>query len=223
SIRHLGQGLGVDLVETDGDRVRLPNGVAETDVAAFRELSDNDPIAATGLYAGDLLDGFTVPDVAFQDWLTGERVALRETACPTFERAVSQAANNGDWRKAVELAKRLVALDPYRESSHRQLMELHAAAGDRAGAIRQYQACERLLRNELDVAPAQETTDLLKKLRLGGAAMRPSTAAPALHPPLPDRPSIAVLPFDDLSGKPEHAYFGDGMAEDIIAGLSKFR
>jgi DNA-binding SARP family transcriptional activator len=179
SIRHLGQGLGVDLVETDGDRVQLPNGVAETDVAAFQKLSDNDPIAATGLYAGDLLDGFTAPDVAFQDWLTGERAALRETACQTFERAVSQVANNGDWQKAVELAKRLVGLDPYRESSHRQLMELHASAGDRAGAIRQYQACERLLRNELDVAPAQETMDLLEKIRIRGTATRPSKAAPA--------------------------------------------
>lgn len=223
SIRHLGQGLGVDLVETDGDRVQLPNGVAETDVAAFQKLSDNDPIAATGLYAGDLLEGFTAPDVVFQDWLTGERAALRETACQIFERAVSQLANNGDWRKAVELAKRLVGLDPYRESSHRQLMELHAAAGDRAGAIRQYQACERLLRDELDVAPAQETMDLLEKIRIRGTATRPSKATLALHPPLPDHPSIAVLPFDNLSGEPEHAYFGDGMAEDIIAGLSKFR
>ena len=222
SIRNLGEGLGINLVETDGDRVQLPAGVAETDVAAFQKLSDNDPIAAAELYAGDLLDGFTAPDVAFQDWLTGERAALRETACQIFERGVSQAANNGNWRKAVELAKRLVGLDPYREASHRQLMELHAAAGNRAEAIRQYQACERLLRNELDVAPAQETMDLLEKIRIGGVATRPCKAA-ALQPPLPDRPSIAVLPFDNLSGEPEQAYFGDGMAEDIIAGLSKFR
>jgi TolB-like protein/DNA-binding SARP family transcriptional activator len=223
SIRHLGQSLDVDLLETDGDRVQLPDGAVETDVAAFQELSDNDPMAATGLYAGDLLEGFTAPDVAFEDWLAGERAALRETACRTFERAASQAAGNGDWRKALELGKRLVGLDPYRESSHRQLMELHAAAGDRAGAIRQYQACERLLRNELDVAPAQETMDLLEKVRIRGVATRPGKVAPALHPILPDRPSIAVLPFDNLSGEPEHAYFGDGMAEDIIAGLSKFR
>ena len=223
SIRHLGQDLGVDLVETDGDRVQLPNGVAETDVATFQKLSDNDPIAATGLYAGDLLDGFTAPDVAFQDWLTAERAALRETACQIFERAASQAANNGDWRKAVELAKRLVGLDPYRESSHRQLMELHAAVGDRAEAIRQYRTANGCCVTNWMSAPAQETRDLLERLRIDGAAMRPSRAAPALHPPLPDRPSIAVLPFDNLSGDPEHAYFGDGMAEDIIAGLSKFR
>jgi TolB-like protein len=40
-------------------------------------------------------------------------------------------------------------------------------------------------------------------------------------PPLPDKPSIAVLPFDNLSGDPEQEYFSDGMAEDIITQLSR--
>jgi TolB-like protein len=39
----------------------------------------------------------------------------------------------------------------------------------------------------------------------------------------PDRPSIAVLPFDNLSGDPEQEYFADGMTEDIITSLSRFR
>ena len=223
SIRNLGESLGIDLIETDGDRVQLRDGVAETDAAAFQKLGADDPIAATDLYAGDLLDGFMAPDAAFQDWLSGERAALREIACETFERAIARAEDNGDRPKAVKLAKRLVGLDPYRESGHRRLMELHAAAGDRAEAIRQYRACERLLRDELDVAPAQETTRLLEKIRIGGGAAGADKIASALRPPLPGRPSIAVLPFDNLSGEPEHEFFADGMAEDIIAGLSKFR
>ena len=40
---------------------------------------------------------------------------------------------------------------------------------------------------------------------------------------LPDKPSIAVLPFTNLSGDPEQDYFADGMVEDIITGLSRFR
>jgi TolB-like protein len=40
---------------------------------------------------------------------------------------------------------------------------------------------------------------------------------------LPDKPSIAVLPFANLSGDPEQEYFADGMVEDIITGLSRFR
>jgi TolB-like protein/class 3 adenylate cyclase/Flp pilus assembly protein TadD len=41
--------------------------------------------------------------------------------------------------------------------------------------------------------------------------------------PLPDKPSIAVLPFQNMSGDPEQEYFADGMVEDIIAGLSRNR
>jgi TolB-like protein len=40
---------------------------------------------------------------------------------------------------------------------------------------------------------------------------------------LPDKPSIAVLPFDNMSGDPEQTYFADGIAEDIITALSRFR
>jgi len=41
--------------------------------------------------------------------------------------------------------------------------------------------------------------------------------------PLPDKPSIAVLPFDNVSGDPDQEFFADGIAEDIITQLSKFR
>ncbi len=54
----------------------------------------------------------------------------------------------------------------------------------------------------------------------------PDHAASASPPPMgksPDRPSIAVLPFDNLSGDPEQEYFADGMTEDIITSLSRFR
>jgi TolB-like protein/class 3 adenylate cyclase len=44
---------------------------------------------------------------------------------------------------------------------------------------------------------------------------------PAL--PLPDKPSIAVLPFQNMSGDPEQEYFADGMVEDIITALSRFK
>jgi hypothetical protein len=42
-------------------------------------------------------------------------------------------------------------------------------------------------------------------------------------PLLPDKPSIAVLPFQNMSGDPEQEYFADGLVEDIITALSRFR
>ncbi|HEY6982975.1 adenylate/guanylate cyclase domain-containing protein [Reyranella sp.] len=54
-----------------------------------------------------------------------------------------------------------------------------------------------------------------------------SASTPPVQPvtplPLPDKPSIAVLPFENMSGDPEQEYFADGMVEDIITALSRFK
>ena len=54
------------------------------------------------------------------------------------------------------------------------------------------------------------------------AASSPA-GAPLVALPLPDKPSIAVLPFQNMSGDPGQEYFTDGMVEDIITGLSRFK
>jgi adenylate cyclase len=62
-----------------------------------------------------------------------------------------------------------------------------------------------------------------------GALSETREAAPARvaeaesPPPLPDKPSIAVLPFENMSGDPEQEYFADGMVEEIITALSRFK
>jgi adenylate cyclase len=62
-----------------------------------------------------------------------------------------------------------------------------------------------------------------------GAPSGPREAAPARvaetesPPPLPDKPSVAVLPFQNMSGDPEQEYFADGMVEEIITALSRFK
>jgi adenylate cyclase len=49
----------------------------------------------------------------------------------------------------------------------------------------------------------------------------PQPAAMEQAPPLPDKPSVAVLPFANLSDDPQQAYFADGLAEDLMTGLSR--
>ena len=65
-------------------------------------------------------------------------------------------------------------------------------------------------------------------LRVGARAFRPpaeavSQMAEPAALPLPDKPSIAVLPFQNMSGDPEQEYFADGMVEEIITALSRIR
>jgi TolB-like protein/Tfp pilus assembly protein PilF len=56
------------------------------------------------------------------------------------------------------------------------------------------------------------------QVEASGAAPPPLAGAPLA---LPDKPSIAILPFDNMSGDPEQEFFADGMAEDIITALSR--
>jgi TolB-like protein/Tfp pilus assembly protein PilF len=58
-------------------------------------------------------------------------------------------------------------------------------------------------------------------MRIAARLEEPATAKPALA--LPDKPSIAVLPFQNMSGDPEQEYFADGMTEDILTALSRFQ
>jgi len=65
----------------------------------------------------------------------------------------------------------------------------------------------------------------VREVQNSGVATAASVGAeqPRFALPLPDRPSIAVLPFSNMSGDPEQDYFADGISEDIITGLSKLR
>jgi adenylate cyclase len=58
---------------------------------------------------------------------------------------------------------------------------------------------------------------------VGGAVPHLQSAPSTASLPLPDKPSIAVLPFQNMSGDPEQEYFADGVVEDIITELSRFK
>jgi TolB-like protein/Flp pilus assembly protein TadD len=59
---------------------------------------------------------------------------------------------------------------------------------------------------------------------IGKMAAQPPVTSKSVTPlPLPDRPSIAVLPFDNMSDDPDQEYFADGISEDLITGLSHIR
>ncbi|MGY8681937.1 tetratricopeptide repeat protein [Bradyrhizobium sp. UFLA05-153] len=60
-------------------------------------------------------------------------------------------------------------------------------------------------------------------VRLLAGAQAVTAIAAAEPPPLPDKPSIAVLPFQHMSGDPEQEYFADGLVDDIITALSRFK
>src|SRR5262249_613891 len=60
------------------------------------------------------------------------------------------------------------------------------------------------------------------RVRDGTAPIEPPAAVSPQPLPVPDKPSIAVLPFTNMSGDPEQEFFADGIAEDIITALSPY-
>ena len=70
----------------------------------------------------------------------------------------------GDAAEAVTWAEQMTALEPFRESGYRRLMEAHVAAGNRAEALRVYERCRRLLADELGTYPSPETESIYRSL-----------------------------------------------------------
>ncbi len=120
---------------------------------------------AVSLYRGDFLEGFYVHDApAFEEWALAEREQLRQQMRGALHRLVQSHTARGEYTLAIQYATRLLALDPWREEVHRELMRLLALSGQRSAALAQYKACRRLLAAELGLEPLEETTALYGKL-----------------------------------------------------------
>ncbi len=144
------------------------------DVAEFKRGTAQSPVSnlqlemAVSLYRGEFLEGFHVRQAPkFEAWVAQQRMMLQETAVTAYHTLASQYAIVGEYESGITAVRRLLALDPVRESGHRQLMELLAAAGQRNTALTQYEACCQILADELDVEPDQETTSLYEEIKSG--------------------------------------------------------
>src|SRR4029077_19445769 len=180
--------------------------MVDTDLAAFEGAIAEDTPAALGraaeLYRADFLDGFSLRDRNFDDWLTGERERLREHAVQLFLRLMERAAGIGV-EPAIRWALRILAVDPVHEPAHRGLMELYAAQGRHAAALRQYEQLRATLSRELGTRPEPESDALARRIRedrrsparLGAARTPPRSGGRASRPPPPRplerRPSAA--------------------------------
>ena len=103
-------------------------------------------------------------------------------------------------------------------------MELFERIGRRSDALRQYQFLSEALDRELSTEPSAETRDVYERIRTGSAAVTQTASVPsavAAVSGVHELPTVAVLPFDNLSG-PDDGYFVDGIVEDIITALSHF-
>jgi TolB-like protein len=218
AIRQAFRQVDLDPVTSDRDTVSFdPNGI-EIDVIAFEHLASETSTRpqAAGLYRGALLEGIDGVTQEFDTWLVPERQRLASIAVRLVEQ-IAQSPAPGE--AAMCLARQLLAHDPLCEPVYRALMRLHAAGGERAAALKLYAACRDTLKKELDTTPDLQTEtlyrDVLTERPAQSGAGEPVKQAT-------DRPSIAVLPFSNLSRDADLDHLCEGLAEDIITGLGRF-
>ena len=125
---------------------------------------------AVELYEGDFLEGFYVGEaLAFEEWTLGRRSLLKSLVLQALQTLVVQNIERDDHGAGLRYAHRLLALEPWREETHRHAMTLLARSGQRSAALAQYELCRQVLAQELGVEPMPETTALYERLKASAA------------------------------------------------------
>jgi len=116
-------------------------------------------------------------------WVEAVRLDIRALYVRALEGAAEVHARAANTTSALELAREIIELEPFRESGYRRLMRLHLEAGDRAEAVRTYEQCRRVLAEELGVDPAAETHDLYVSALRREQPITPNGVGSDLEPP----------------------------------------
>jgi DNA-binding SARP family transcriptional activator/ABC-type branched-subunit amino acid transport system substrate-binding protein len=120
-------------------------------------------------------------------WVEGKRRELTGVRDRALTVLAVASLRLGDATEAAQWAEKAIALEPFRETGYRRLMEAHAAAGNRAEALRVYDRCRRLLAEELGAYPSPETESIYRDL-LKVPAAQTAEASVAASPPPPASP-----------------------------------
>ncbi len=182
----------VILVEPDWIRVS-PQGGFWLDVAAFEDAFARaqgipgqdlqDEVAASleqgvALYRGDLLEGW------YSDWCLYERERLQNMWLAMLDKLMSFCEARQDFDAGLAYGARVLRRDRARERTHRRLMRLAYLAGDRTGALRQYQRCVKALEEELGVRPGRRTEELYRQILADALGSAETALWPASQSPL---------------------------------------
>jgi predicted ATPase/DNA-binding SARP family transcriptional activator len=182
----LGAAIGDHRLRADRFSVGLvPGRGLWVDAADFRRLLENGRSAdrrgdldearrllarAVDLVRGEFLSGFYLTDSRrFEEWQEQTRETLRGEHAAALERLVEIHEARAELAQAVLYGRQWLGLDPLEERVHRRLMRIHALAGERAEALRQYDTCAALLEHELGDTPEEKTERLRVQIEASDA------------------------------------------------------
>ena len=221
-------GPASDVFEIAADGAISCNGTAiVSDVAEFHRLRRADDRQtlerAFALRRGQFIEGPAPEDAAFADWIEDNRRSLDNLWCEATARLLRVLEREGDHRQSLEVAGRLLSVDPLCELAHQSVIRAHLAMNNRSFALRHYKEFREKLDRELGVEPDALTRQIVRDESAPQTVLTASAEAsvPVIVARRP-KASIAVLPFELPGQNADDLHFAEGLAEDLNTGLSRF-
>ncbi len=181
-----------------GEFARLVTPVSRLAESRLRDEEVASLTEAVRLYRGDFLEGFYVRDApVFEGWVLTERERLRQLALQALNSLATHHTHERSYGVASDYTARLLALEPWLEEAHQQMMRLLALRGQQGAALAQYEICRRVLAEELGVEPSEETVALYEQIRrgeIGERSAEPERLAPRRAAPSHNLPP-QLTPF----------------------------
>ena len=155
--------LNTERVAVDADQFEqlAEAAIRSRDVKAYE--------AALTAYGGELL-----PEDRYESWCAERRGMLTELRIRLLLGMAEALERHGAYNDAAERLRAVLPLDPTREVVHRHLMRLYALMGTPDQAVRQFHACQDVLRRELDLEPQPETLSLYQQISANPFSLQPS-------------------------------------------------
>jgi predicted ATPase/DNA-binding SARP family transcriptional activator len=163
---------------------------ARVDAIEFERLADDEETLSDAVecYGGDLLE-----DV-YDDWVVPERERLRSKYLDALMKLVQTHRGRREHGPAIAYARRILAIDPWREDVLRQVLAARYESGDAAGALLEFDRFEKRLRDEINARPMPETVAVRAAI-LRGDPLPGSLEAAAQGLSKPAATSAQLLPF----------------------------
>ncbi|MCI0398127.1 MAG: tetratricopeptide repeat protein [Chloroflexi bacterium] len=141
---------------------------------------------ASELYRGDFLAGLFLPDSpAFDEWRLLQQEARHQQILTALNALTIYYGVMGEDERVLDYAHQTLALVPWHEAAHRQVMDTLARLGRRNEALAQYEQCRQVLADELGVEPEPETIALYVRIKEDKETRRREISTPLLLSPSP--------------------------------------
>lgn len=163
------------LIVSKGSRISFNDEYEiQSDINAFEALYSRNEKNSTAesfnsikeFYRGEFLEGFYLKGCfKFNDWIFFEREKYQKKYIDSLTRLLGAYRAGGNYAEGVMVLEELIRLNSLDEDLYVELIRLYLEMGDRVSAMKQYERCIHMLREELNMSPKESTKNLLKVIK----------------------------------------------------------